>query len=175
MRNYGSGNAGLTNFYRAFGVVGMALVVGIDVIKSVVAIIVGSLLLGIVDEPLMGMIFAGFCLALGHSYPVFHALRGGKGVLCTGVLVLMADWRVGILCWLVFVAVVVFSRYVSLGSIIGSAVFPVGTWILGHGWLQGLIALFVCLIIVFTHHQNIARLLAGQENKFELRPGAGYR
>ena len=175
IRNYGSGNAGLTNFFRTFGVAGIALVVAVDVIKAVIAVLIGSLLLGIVDQPLLGKIFAGFCLVLGHMYPAIYSLRGGKGVLCAGVLALMADWRVGLVCWIVFIVVVFFTRYVSLGSLITSAVFPLGIWILRHGWLAGLIALFVSLLIAFAHRENISRLIAGRENKleFNLHPKMG--
>jgi len=167
VRNYGSGNAGLTNFYRTFGVAGIALVLAVDILKSVLAVLSGSLLLGIVGEPMVGKVFAGFCLMLGHSYPVMYALRGGKGVLCAAVVALMADWRVGILCLAVFAIVVVVTRYVSLGSLIGSALLPLGIWVLRDGALAGLIALFVFLLIAFTHRANIGRLLAGKENMIE--------
>jgi glycerol-3-phosphate acyltransferase PlsY len=124
IRDYGSHNAGLTNFYRTFGLPGFVIVLLTDVGKSVAAILIGQFLLGIVGEPMIGKLFAGFCLLLGHFYPAFYQFRGGKGVLCTGVLSLMVDWRAGIICWAVFILVVLFSKYISLGSILGTLLFP---------------------------------------------------
>ena len=168
IRDYGSGNAGLTNFFRIFGIGGMALVVAVDVIKSVIAVLIGSLLLGIVGQPVIGKLFAGFCLALGHAYPAMYSLRGGKSVLCSAVLVFLVDWRVGIACVVVFVVAVAFTRFVSLGAVSASVVFPLGIWIFGYGWLAGFLALFVSLLVVFAHRANIMRLIAGNENKLEL-------
>ena len=82
VRNYGSGNAGLTNFYRTFGAAGVGMVIAVDVVKSILAISIGWALLAIVGEGTVGRIFAGFCLMLGHAFPVLYGFRGGKCALC---------------------------------------------------------------------------------------------
>ena len=82
VRDYGSGNAGLTNFYRTFGAPGLAIVIGTDVLKTVIAVVAGGLIMGTQGAASTGQVFAGFCVMLGHIYPVFYGFRGGKGVLC---------------------------------------------------------------------------------------------
>jgi len=124
VRHFGSGNAGLTNFARTFGVKGAAIVIIVDVIKTVAAVMLGSWLLGLVGYPVIGKLFAGFCAMLGHVYPVYYRFHGGKAVLCIGTIAWMGDWRGGLVCWVVFLAVVVFTKYVSLGAIMGAVFFP---------------------------------------------------
>ena len=82
VRDYGSGNAGLTNFFRTFGAPGLAIVIGTDVLKTVIAVVAGGLIMGTQGAASTGQVFAGFCVMLGHIYPVFYGFRGGKGVLC---------------------------------------------------------------------------------------------
>ena len=165
VRDYGSKNAGLTNFYRTFGLFGMALVIAADVLKSVLALVIGSWLMGKVDEPMVGTIFSGFCLILGHMYPAFYQLRGGKGVLCGLIMVLVADWRVGIMCLLVFAVVVIFTKYVSLGSVAGAICVPLGFLIFRNGALVTWLAAFCCLAIIIKHNGNIMRIISGAEHQ----------
>lgn len=171
IRNYGSGNAGLTNYYRTFGPVGVAMVIGIDVLKSVIAILIGGWLMKTQGAETVGRLFAGFCLILGHSYPVYYGFRGGKGVLCGGVMALLADWRVGLLCWAVFAIVVIFTRYVSLGSILSS--MSCFLWMLAfdHTSLEVILALLCGLLITVKHAENILRLIGGTERKLSIQKG----
>ncbi|HHU22674.1 MAG TPA: glycerol-3-phosphate 1-O-acyltransferase PlsY [Clostridiales bacterium] len=175
IRDYGSGNAGLTNFFRIFGVAGILLVIAIDVLKSVIAVLIGSALMGIQGENLVGKLFAGFCLMLGHVYPVFFQFRGGKAVLCLGIISLMVDWRVGIICWLIFALVVIFTKYVSLGSIIGAVFFPICIWAFGYTGLEATLSLICALIVLFKHRDNIIRLLKGKEAKFNIGKKSGQK
>ena len=172
VRDYGSGNAGLTNFYRVFGPGKLALVVIVDVVKSVVAILLGKWLLHFVGASMVGGIFAGFCLMLGHIYPVFHGFKGGKGVLCGCVVTFMVHWWIGLICLAVFAVVVLLTRYVSLGSMCGAIVFAPLAWLSGAGGLEGLLCLFCALLLIFAHRSNIQRLLRHEESRFELKnPG----
>lgn len=168
IRELGSGNAGLTNFYRNFGTKGIAVVLVIDIIKTAVAVFLGWLLLRGFGHGMVGKLFAGFFVMLGHAFPVYYDFKGGKGVLCGGILVLMMDWRIGLLCWLVFVIAVIFTKYVSLGSVCAGAMCPIGTAIFGGWWLQVILALMCGLLLIIMHRQNILRLIAGKERKLEL-------
>ena len=174
VRNYGSGNAGLTNFYRNFGASGVALVILIDILKSAAAVLIGGALLSIVDAKLVGKLFAGFCLIMGHIFPAYYQFRGGKGVLCGITMAFLVDWRVGLCCLLGFVLTVVFTHYVSLGSIVGAALCPVFMWMFGHDALAGILALLCALLIIVKHAENIVRLIGGTESKLKFgghRPG----
>ncbi len=168
VRRHGSHNAGLTNYLRTFGPGGVAIVLLTDVLKSVLAILFGGWLLGTQGFPVTGKIFACFCLMLGHIWPVIYQFRGGKGVLCAGVAVLMVDWRMGLMCWAVFLACVIFTRYVSLGSICCSIFFPIGLLFLGYRGIDIWLALFCALLLIGKHEKNIRRLIKGEESRFSL-------
>lgn len=168
IRELGSGNAGLTNFYRNFGTKGILLVLAIDIVKTAIAVWLGWALIKIHGHGMVGKLFAGFFVMLGHAFPVYYGFKGGKGVLCGGILVLMMDWRIGLLCWLVFIIAVIFTKYVSLGSVCAGAMCPIGTAIFGGWWLQVILALMCGLLLIVMHRQNILRLIAGKERKLDL-------
>ena len=168
VREYGSGNAGLTNFYRTFGTPGLLTVLGTDVVKSLIAVLIGGAVMGIVEYPTVGKLFAGFCLMLGHIYPVFYGFRGGKGVVCAAVTLLCVDIRLGLLALVIFAVIVAFTRYVSLGSICAALVAPLGVWA-EFGGLCGWLCLFCTLLLVIKHRSNIRRLLTKTESKLELK------
>ena len=174
IRHYGSRNAGLTNYLRVYGKTGSAIVIATDVLKSVIAVLIGALLLGLRGFPVTGKVFACFCLILGHVWPYRYRFKGGKGVLCAGSAIFIIDWRVGLLCWLVFLVLLLFTRYVSLGSICGAVCFPLAMLIFGHRGIDVWLSLFCTLVVVGKHYPNIRRLLAGTESKIDLR-GDGTR
>jgi len=121
VRDYGSGNAGLTNFYRTFGAPGLAIVIGTDVLKTVIAVVAGGLIMGTQGAAATGQVFAGFCVMLGHIYPVFYGFRGGKGVLCAETMLLIVSFPTGLVSLLIFAGIVWATRYVSLGSLAAAA------------------------------------------------------
>ncbi|MBO6011403.1 MAG: glycerol-3-phosphate acyltransferase, partial [Oscillospiraceae bacterium] len=166
IRNYGSGNAGLTNFYRIFGVKGVALVLLIDIGKTVVGILFGWLMLRIYGFSMVGKLFAGLFLTLGHVFPVYYGFKGGKGVLCCGIIVLAVDPVVGLICWIVFAIVALLTHYISLGSIAAAVAFPIGIAAFGGWWLQVLLAIFCSIVLIIIHRHNIIRLILGKESKF---------
>jgi glycerol-3-phosphate acyltransferase PlsY len=168
VRRYGSGNAGLTNYYRAFGTPGIILLVLIDVLKTVVACLIGAALMKKYDAREVGILFAGFCVILGHMFPAYYQFRGGKGVLCGVTMAFLVDWRVGLCCLLTFLILLLFTRYVSLGSIVGSALCPVYLWIFGHEKLSIILGALCALLIVIKHAENIVRLISGRERKIDL-------
>ncbi len=171
VRSYGSGNAGLTNYYRNFGTPGIVLLVLIDVLKAVAAVLIGGALLKKADAREVGMLFAGFCMILGHMFPAYYQFRGGKGVLSGVTLAFIVDWRVGLCCFLTFMILLLFTRFVSLGSVVGAALFPVYLWIFGHDRLSIILGALCALLIVIKHAENIVRLIGGTESRLELTGG----
>lgn len=168
VRDYGSGNAGLTNFYRSFGAPGLLIVLGTDVAKSLLAALIGGLVMGMVGYADVGKLFAGFCLMLGHIYPAFYGFRGGKGVVCAAVTLLCVDFRLGLLALAVFAVVVWLTRYVSLGSVVAAAIAPIAVWA-EHGGLCALLCLFCALLLVIKHRSNLRRLARHTEPKLEFK------
>ncbi|NCC68907.1 MAG: glycerol-3-phosphate acyltransferase [Clostridia bacterium] len=176
IRSCGSGNAGLANFYRNFGVKGLLMVAGIDIAKGIIAAMLGGWLLGLVsDYAVIGKLFAAFCMVLGHVYPVFYEFRGGKGILGGVAAVFWVDWRVGIICMVVFLIALIFSRYISLGSILGSVAFPVSLVAFGYPWLAVVLALMSVAVMLLRHIENIKRIIARTEPVFEIKKNVTHK
>ncbi len=169
VRTLGSGNAGLTNFYRNFGKKAAVWVVLIDVLKSVVSGLFAGWLMGRLGYKMLGQEISLLFVVLGHMFPVFSGFRGGKGILtCVGG-VLVFDWRVIALLLAVFIIVTALTKYVSLGSISACVAYPL-LMLAFHGdlWLT-VIAAATGLAIIAKHSGNIKRLIRGEEPKFKLK------
>ena len=170
VRNHGSGNAGLTNFHRVFGGGLTAVVILCDVLKAVLAVLLGAWLFSGGGEALavFGKYWAAVFCILGHMYPCMFGFRGGKGVLSGGTVVIMMDWRIALVAIGLFLVCVVATRYVSLGSCCAAASFPVTTWLVFGQPVIFLLAAFVGGLVIWKHRANIQRLIAGNESKFSL-------
>lgn len=168
VRQHGSGNAGLTNFYRTYGALYALCVIICDMGKTVLACLIGGYLMHwVVGDWTLGLLIAGIGCELGHMFPVFFGLRGGKGILSGGVLVLLLDWRVALIAWGLFAVLWLTTRYVSLGSIAATASMPVSVFLLmGHNWLYTALSAAVAALVIWCHRGNIQRLLSGTEKKF---------
>ena len=173
VRNHGSGNAGLTNFYRTFGGPLTFVVILTDVLKAVVAVWAGILAAKylVADELLvvaLGKYWAGaFCL-LGHMFPCMFQFKGGKGILSGGTIVWMIDWRIGLVVWVGFLLLFLLTKYVSLGSVWAGASFPFATWYFYPDPVIVLLAFLLGALILWKHRSNIVRLIHGNENKFSV-------
>lgn len=169
VRQHGSGNAGLTNFYRTYGARYALCVIICDMGKTVLACLIGGYLMHwVVGDWTLGLLIAGIGCELGHMFPVFFGLRGGKGILSGGVLVLLLDWRVALIAWGLFAMLWLTTRYVSLGSIAATASMPVSVFLLmGHNWLYTVLSAAVAALVIWCHRGNIQRLLTGTEKKFQ--------
>ena len=173
VREIGSGGIGATNVTRRAGVKGGLLTYFFDVAKGVVAVMLMRL---VANDDYFWIGAAAIFAIVGHIFPVFLGFRGGKGV-ATGVGVYLALAPYSVLTTLIlWIAIVYFSRYVSLGSIIATAAVPIWT-LLFYGLLQPgphikalvIVAIAGCALIVATHHENIRRLMNGTENKVGVR------
>lgn len=166
VRTHGSGNAGLTNFYRTFGGGLTFVVILCDVLKAVIAVLLGRWLF--IGNPLLGKYFAGLFCLLGHMFPCMFRFKGGKGILSGGTIAIMIDWRIALVVWGGFLLLTVLTRYVSLGSLWAGASFPFATWVF-HPEPAVVVLGFLCGgLVVWQHRANIGRLLSGTENKFSL-------
>lgn len=173
IRDYGSGNAGMTNVLRTLGKGPAVLVTLGDFCKGVAAVLVGRLILQLLGGgiPFYGDYFLGLFAMLGHCFPIFYGFRGGKGILVSAGVILVLNWRVLLIILAVFLIVVAFTRTVSLGSISAAAAYPVSTLLVDllrkapHPFLNALSALVIGGIVIFMHRSNIKRLLNGTENK----------
>lgn len=173
VRTHGSGNAGLTNFYRTFGGPLTLVVILTDVFKAIVAILVGMALFRhmIANEYLvvaLAKYWAGLWCLLGHMFPCMFGFKGGKGILSGGTIAIMIDWRIALVVWGGFLILAVLTRYVSLGSCWAGASFPFVTWFVYQNVLITVLGAVIGCLILYMHRGNIKRLLTGTENKFSL-------
>lgn len=169
VRKHSSGNAGLTNFYRTYGAKYALLVIACDMGKTVAACLLGSFFFRCLGwDGTLGTLLAGLGCELGHIFPVFYGLRGGKGILSGGTLVLLLNWRVAAVAWALFLLLWLTTRYVSLASITATCSAPITVYfVYGHNWLYTGLCLAVAALVVWCHRENIQRLLHGTEKKFK--------
>ena len=169
VRKHGSGNAGLTNFYRTYGAKYALLVIACDMGKTVAVCLLGSFFFRCLGwDGTLGTLLAGLGCELGHIFPVFYGFRGGKGILSGGTLVLLLNWRVAAVAWALFLLLWLTTRYVSLASITATCSAPITVYfVYGHNWLYTGLCLAVAALVVWCHRENIQRLLHGTEKKFK--------
>lgn len=169
VRSHGSGNAGLTNFIRNYGRRSALLVILIDGGKAVIACLCGGLLLepyGLYRE---GMMLGAVAVILGHDFPALLGFRGGKGIMSGFAIAMTMDWRVGLILAAIFALVYFLTQYVSLGSILGAAVFAIGfSLVYRDSPLMIAASVFLGALTIFMHRGNLQRLLKGEEQKTNL-------
>jgi len=183
VRTMGSGNAGLTNFYRNYGPKDIAGVLGIDIAKGVLAALIGGLVFPLAtgDQALkpeyvdIGRLFATFCLILGHVFPVFYGFRGGKGILCGVSAVFIVDYNAGVIALVVFVLAFLLTRYVSLGSVLGTISVPVTLLAKGFSGLCLILACLSVLLVIMKHGENIVRIIRHKEPRFVFRRDLSHK
>ena len=169
IRNYGSGNAGLTNAYRTMGAKKTLFVLLGDIAKGAAAVSVGWALGGPV-----GKLTAGIFVILGHMFPLYFGFKGGKGVLVGAGAALATEPLVCAVLLGIFLIEVAVTHIVSLGSIIIAALYPVGTLInliaRGANLPTILFSTICCVImaamVIWLHRSNIERLKNGTEYRF---------
>lgn len=164
IREYGSGNAGMTNMLRTYGKRDAAITLIGDALKAVVAVILGRILFGI-----SGGYVAGLTCILGHAFPCYYKFKGGKGVVVTAATIAVIDWRIFLVLLGIFILVVAFSKYISLGSVCGMLVFPLLVQVWDRGLsINVLLSCLISALVIFLHRGNIKRIYNGTESKLSL-------
>ncbi len=182
IRTMGSKNAGLTNTLRCCGK-GCALITLIgDLAKGVIAVFLSRMVAGMLDAGLspdndthfIGYV-AGLFAILGHVFPIYFGFKGGKGVLVGVSTFLAVDWKVFLILIGIFAVILSISKYVSLSSIISSALCPFITFVMakviegqsiGNSLLYTGLCIPMAVMIIYMHRSNIERLKNGTENRF---------
>lgn len=170
IREYGSGNAGATNTYRVLGPRWGTFVMIVDMLKGMVAVSLAFLLPYYADHNTQLVNFQiglGLAAVIGHIFPIWADLRGGKGVATLfGLVVGISPWT-ALSCAGVFLLVLYLTRFVSLSSILASIAFPVFILVIFNveNDIYRVFAIAVALMVVLTHQKNIGRLLKGAESK----------
>ncbi len=161
LRQHGSHNIGATNAWRTLGKGPGFLVFFLDMLKGLLAVWLGEMLVG---TPLV-MILCGVLAIVGHSLSLFLRFHGGKGVATGLGVILMLMPKVTGIVFLVWLLLVLATRYVSLGSIVAAALVPVLALVFGYPALYVVFGVLAAALIIVRHRSNITRLLNGTENR----------
>ena len=171
IRKYGSGNAGTTNMMRTYGRAAGIVTFVLDILKGVVAVYLAWFALGEA-----GGHFAGLCCMIGHCFPIWYKFKGGKGVAVGAAMILCLEPVIFLFVLVIFVLVVLFSRYISLGSIMAVLMYPVLLNNLSNlrpqspfAFVVVLCSILTAVLVVFQHRENMQRLLNHTENKFSFK------
>jgi glycerol-3-phosphate acyltransferase PlsY len=164
VRSAGSGNIGATNVLRTTGRAAGIATLLLDIAKGYLAVWVASRL---TEQDPLWMAAAALAVMAGHAYPVFLKFKGGKAVASfVGAFLCITPVALGATL-VVFVAAVAWTRYISMGSIIGAATFPLAVWLLQKPPLEVLVASGLAgAFIIYKHSSNIRRLREGSEHVF---------
>ena len=170
VRSHGSGNAGLTNFYRTFGGKLTLAVIAIDVVKMLLAVWFSIVIFSVMlfHVPVVVRYWSGLFCMLGHMFPCMFRFKGGKGILSGGTLVFLLDWRVAAAVWLVFLVAAAATRLISLGSCGTGITFPIATGFVYRSTTLTVMAVIMGGLILWQHRSNLKRLLTGNESQFHL-------
>lgn len=183
IRDYGSGNAGMTNVLRSVGKGAAAITLVGDFSKGIISVIIMRLLVnalvvstsGLLDQNLLVADYiAVYGALLGHVFPIFYRFKGGKGILVSFGAIMMLSPLAGLVCLLAFIISVICTKYVSFGSIVAAVVFPLSIAAFNLIYLQMityevLLTLPISAMIVFMHRTNIKRLLSHTESKLSFK------
>ena len=165
LREVGSKNTGATNVLRVMGVKTGLIVFVLDILKALIACIIGRVWMG-----LNGAMVAGLAVVIGHNWPCFFQFKGGKGVASTLAVMLMTFPIPAVICYIVAIVLIATTKYVSLGSITLAALFAL--LVIAPNWANWLVIVWVLIIsglLIWRHHANIDRLLKGNENKLSFK------
>jgi len=169
VRAAGSGNIGATNVLRTTGRAAGVATLLLDIAKGYLAVWIAGRM---TEQDPLWMSIAAITVMAGHAYPVFLKFRGGKAVASfVGAFLCLTPVALGATL-VVFVVVVAWTRFISLGSIIGAATFPLAVWLLQKPALAAIVASFLAAaFIIYKHSSNIQRLRDGTEHVFRFGSG----
>ncbi len=178
VREKGSGNAGTTNMLRSVGKKAAAITLVCDILKGIIAVliavIVGKFVKNI-DRALLTQI-AGILVVLGHTFPIFFEFKGGKGVATSLGVIMIINWKIGLICLIFAIAIMAFSKMVSMGSVGAAILFPVLTLFIdtnfiveASGMKYFIFSIILAAIVIFNHRANIQRIANGTENKLSFK------
>ena len=181
IREKGSGNAGSTNMLRSVGKKAALITLICDILKGVVAIGI-AIIVGIIvkdsNKELLLQI-AGVAVVIGHTFPIFFGFKGGKGVATSLGILLISNWKIGLICLVFALVLMLLTRMVSLGSCAAAILFPVLTLFINdsytvltegkNGSAYLVYSIILAIIVLYNHRSNIKRLMNGTENKLSFK------
>tara|TARA_Y100000590_G_scaffold393579_1_gene471981 strand:- start:80 stop:709 length:630 start_codon:yes stop_codon:yes gene_type:complete len=166
IRKLGSGNAGATNAFRTQGLLFSLMVMIIDVAKGYFSV---SIIAN--DLDIVQILLCGIAAVLGHVYPIYYNFKGGKGAgTLIGVLLALFPTYFFIILLMVWIIIIILSGYVGLSTMVAGVTFPILLYYTQSISLDDpkfIFSIAIALFLIFTHRQNISRMIKGDENQFK--------
>ena len=174
VREKGSGNAGTTNMLRAVGKKAAAITLICDILKGVISILIAILIGNMVNRNQALLVqIAGVAVIIGHTFPVFFKFKGGKGVATSLGVLIMSNWKIGLICLVFAIILIILTRMVSVGSIATAILYPVLTLFIPENYIVPgyylIYSIILAIIVIFNHRENVKRLLNGTENRISFK------
>lgn len=171
VREKGSKNAGTTNVLRTVGKKAAILTLICDILKGVIAVLFAILASKIWKSVNVEALkyLAGLFAIIGHTFPIYYGFRGGKGVATSLGVLLIVNFKIGVICLIFALIIMLTTRLVSLGSILAATLFPIMTVFMVDDLYAKLISILIGLFVIFNHRTNIKRLKEGTENKLSFK------
>lgn len=171
IREYGSRNPGFTNFKRVYGNSFIAWsVILIDVFKTALPVFITAMFFKeFFSLWQFGAAFSGLFCMIGHCFPLWYRLKGGKGFMAGFATIWFVDWRMAVVAVIVFFAVLFIWKYMSLASCTASFFCPVALLVIGptNIWVE-ILCILSALLVIVRHKENLIKLAHGTESKFSL-------
>ena len=183
VREKGSGNAGSTNVLRTVGKKAAAITLVCDILKGVVSVLIAVIVGKIVKDinPAILVELAAFFVIVGHTFPVFFKFKGGKGVATSLGIVMLINWKIGLICLVFALAIMALTKMVSFGSISTAVLFAVlvlfandfrDSFIVEFDLSFIVFAIALAALVIFNHRSNLKRIMSGTENKLNFKKKA---
>ena len=180
VREKGSGNAWSTNVLRTVGKKAAAITLVCDILKGVVSVLIAVIVGKIVKDinPAILVELAAFFVIVGHTFPVFFKFKGGKGVATSLGIVMLINWKIGLICLVFALAIMALTKMVSFGSISTAVLFAVlvlfandfrDSFIVEFDLSFIVFAIALAALVIFNHRSNLKRIMSGTENKLSFK------
>lgn len=166
IRNQGSGNAGMTNSLRVYGVGAAISTIFVDALKSLVAVLIAQEIAGV-----NGFIFAGAAVMLGHAFPLYFGFKGGKCVLCIAVIGSFVSWQTVLIAIAAFILIMLFTGIVSASSCGAMLTAIIAALCLNLEPNRLIFIVLACSFVIFMHRSNIIRIINKTEKKITVKGG----
>lgn len=180
VREKGSGNAGSTNVLRTVGKKAALITLVCDILKGIISVLI-ALLVGLIAKksanPAIVVEVAALAVVIGHTFPIFFGFRGGKGVATSLGVILIVNWKIGLICLVFALALMALTRMVSLGSISAAVLFAVLTMFTRDSYIGGIefdfsfiiFGILLAALVIFNHRSNLKRIINGTENRLSFK------
>lgn len=171
----GRGNLFISNFRRLFGIPGVIKLTLVEIVKDLLPILFGSLLLGLKGQAEVGRAFAGFCLLMGRLWPVFNRFNGCHAAVALAVAGALIEPSVGAAAAVVSAAAIWFTRYISLGTVIGAIMMIITSILVVENQLSMLLLIGCCALVIVRHIPALLRVARGQEERLSFKEDLTYK